>query len=243
MEIIFLLLLVALLIGLSKGGLGGPVPVSMTAPLLSLLMPVQAAIGVTLPLLMIADGFALYFFWRKWDMRYVKLMLPAALVGAVLGVLLLSTLSDDALRRILGAFTLVAVLYKLASDSGFLRKYQPRLWHGQLAGWGSGFASALANAGAPPFTAYMLLQEDITPITFIGTTTLFFAIINAFKLPFFLATGTLDIHRLFSILWIVPMIPVGVWLGRWLIHRINQLIFIRLMLFLLFLLGLWLLLR
>lgn len=238
-----LLMLVALLIGFSKGGLGGPVPVSLTAPLLSLVMPVQAAIGVTLPLLMIADVFALYFFWQKWDMRYVRLMLPAALIGAVLGALLLSTLSDDALRRILGAFTLVAIAYKLASDAGILRKYTARPWHGQLAGWGSGFASALANTGAPPFTAYMLLQHDVTPITFIGTTTLFFAIINAFKLPLFLASGTLDISRLLSIIWIVPLIPVGVWLGRWLIHRINQDLFIRIMLVLLFLMGLWLLLR
>ncbi len=243
MEIALLLMLVALLIGLSKGGLGGPVPVSMTAPLLSLVMPVQAAIGVTLPLLMIADVFALYFFWRKWDMRYVKLMLPMGLIGAVLGIVLLSVLSDSTLRRVLGAFTLVAVIYKVASDSGILRKYKARLWHGQLAGWGSGFASALANAGAPPFTAYMLLQDDITPMSFIGTTTLFFAIINAFKLPGFLLTGTLDIQRLISILWIVPIIPVGVWLGRWLIHRINTELFIRIMLALLFLLGLWLLLR
>jgi uncharacterized membrane protein YfcA len=243
MDIALLLMLVALLIGLSKGGLGGPVPVSMTAPLLSLVMPVQAAIGVTLPLLIFADVFALYFFWRKWDMRYIKLMLPMGLIGAVLGILLLSVLSDSALRRVLGAFTLVAVIYKVASDSGWLRKYKPQLWHGRLAGWGSGFASALANAGAPPFTAYMLLQDDITPMSFVGTTTLFFAIINAFKLPGFLLTGTLDVQRLISIVWIVPLIPVGVWLGRWLIHRINTEVFIRFMLGLLFLLGLWLLLR
>jgi hypothetical protein len=241
-QTLLIFMLVALLIGVSKGGLGGPVPVSLTAPLLSLVIPVSQAVGIVLPLLIFADMFALYFYWRKWDMRYIRLMLPAAVIGVVIGSLLLATLSNDALRKIVGAFTLIAVLYKAANDQIKSLEYVPRPWHGQFAGWAAGFGSALANVGAPPFTAYLLLQRDMTPITFVGTTTLFFAIVNLLKLPGFLSTGVLDTRLLLSIAWVAPIIPFGVWAGRWIVQRMNAVFFERLMLAALFVMSLLLLL-
>jgi len=116
---------------------------------------------------------------------------------------------------VIGLFTLIVVVYKVGG--GFLTKleYQPRNWHGYLAGWASGFGSALANIGAPPFTAYMMLRK-VPPVPFIGTTTLLFAIVNALKLPItLLSSRVLDPHLLLSILWVVPLIPVGVLVGRW----------------------------
>ncbi|HLA43408.1 MAG TPA: hypothetical protein VJZ27_08245, partial [Aggregatilineales bacterium] len=62
-ERIIVILLAGLLVGLSKGGLGGPVPVTLTAPILSLIMPVSEAVALILPLLLFADIFALRFYW------------------------------------------------------------------------------------------------------------------------------------------------------------------------------------
>jgi uncharacterized membrane protein YfcA len=230
--------LACLLIGLSKGGLGGPVPVALVTPLLSQVMPASQAVGIALPLLMFADLFALRLYWRTWDPRLLKLMLPAGLVGVVMGSLLLVTLAnssqDVTLRRILGIFTLLVVIYKVVDNRLAAVHYSPRNWHGYLAGWASGFGSALANVGAPPFTAYMLLQE-LTPTTFIGTTTIFFAIINAAKLPGVLSSqNVLNLDQLISVLWAVPLIPLGVWLGRRFIDVINPKAFENLMLVLLF---------
>jgi uncharacterized membrane protein YfcA len=236
----FILVLVALLIGFAKGGLGGPVPISMTAPLLSLIFPVSTAIGLVLPLLIFADLFALYFYRGKWDMYYIRLMLPAAIIGVVFGTLLLTTLSDEALRFVLGVFTLIAVVYRFASEFIKALTYSPRPWHGYLAGWASGFGSALANAGAPPFTAYLLLQPGVTPVTFVGTTTLFFAIVNLIKLPGFITSGALDVQQLLSIAWVAPIIPLGVWIGRKIIERINAKVFEYIMLVLLLILSLYL---
>ncbi|MCS6835627.1 MAG: sulfite exporter TauE/SafE family protein [Anaerolineae bacterium] len=238
-----LLTLAAFLIGLSKGGLGGPVPVAMTAPLISFALPVAQSVAIVLPLLLFADLFALYFYRNQWDMARVRLMLPAGVIGAFIGAALLATLPDGVLRLMLGVFTLLAVAYKLASDSIQKLAYQPRAWHGVLAGAASGFGSAIANLGAPPFTAYMLLQPNMTPISFIGTTTLFFAIINALKLPAFIASGVLDVSKLLELIWLFPIIPLAVWLGRRAIAVINPRAFERLMLVLLALLGLSLIFR
>jgi uncharacterized protein len=215
---------VSLLIGLSKGGLGGPIPVSLITPILSLVMPAPQAVGVTLPLLLFGDVMALKMYWRSWNMQQVKLLLPMGILGVIVGTLLLAMLAtrpdDTMLRRTLGTFALIVVLYKLGSDRLRSIRYQPHNWHGYLAGGASGFGSALANAGAAPFTAYMLLQ-DFTPQMFIGTATLYFAIINLLKLPGVIYLGLLDFRQLVSILWSLPFIPLGVWIGRWLVERIN----------------------
>ncbi|NWF71273.1 MAG: sulfite exporter TauE/SafE family protein [Chloroflexi bacterium] len=232
LDAIFIMALATLMIGLSKGGLGGPVPISLIAPLLSQIMPVPQAVGITLPLLLFADIFALRTYWGTWDKRYIRLMLPIAVLGVVMGTWVLATLPDLALRRVLGVFTLSAVLYKIASGSLKALAYSPRDWHAYVAGWASGFGSAVANVGAPPFTAYMLLQK-IDPTPFIGTTTLFFAVVNALKLPGFLLAGTIDVHQLIGVAWTLPIIPFGVWLGRKALQWINPRLFEWLMLSLL----------
>jgi uncharacterized membrane protein YfcA len=235
------LVLVALLIGLAKGGLG-PVAGALVTPILSTAMPVSQAVGVALPLLLLGDVFALRVYWREWDARIVKLMLPGAVVGIVMGLALLTSLPDDALRRVLGVFTLLAVGYKLASDSLARLAYTPRDWHATLAGWGSGFGSALANAGAPPITAYLLLQRP-RPTVFLSTTVLFFAVINLLKLPAFLAANVVNINELGGIVWALPLIPVGIEGGRRMVRWMDPKMFERLMLALLFGAGIMLLVR
>lgn len=231
--------LVGLIIGLVKGGIGGPIAGAFILPMLSQTMSVPQAVGITLPLLMVGDAFAMRFYWREWDMALLKLMLPSAIVGIVMGTLLLVALPDQLLRYLLGVFTLGVIAYKLLSDSLRQVQYTPRRWHGYFAGWSSGFTSALANLGGPPVTAYLLLQK-LQPVAFVGTLTLFFTIVNLLKLPGFLAADLIDIPQLIRILWVVPIIPLGVWVGRSIIDRFPRVLFERFMIVLLFIAALML---
>src|SRR5579871_2675942 len=94
------LILVALVIGLSKGGMGAVLGVLVT-PMLSLVMPVATAISLALPLLMIGDLFALWSFWKTWDWHYIRLLLPFAIFGIVIGTYLLEKLDNTSLKHIL----------------------------------------------------------------------------------------------------------------------------------------------
>lgn len=232
MEEILIFAIVGILIGMSKGGLGGAVPVVMTVPLLSLIIPMQQAVGLVLPLLMFADVFALYFYWKEWDKRHLSLLLIPGLIGVAFGVFILKDIDEQTLKRIVGGFTLIALSFKILSDQLKSIQYQHQRWHGWLAGWAAGFASALANVGGPPITVYLLLQSDttsgkpkMTPRKFIGTLTLFFAIVNWTKLPGFIVLGILDVNRLLSILWVVLIIPIAIVGARYVIFRINHKIF------------------
>lgn len=233
------ILAAAIYVGLVKGGLG-PVAGALIVPLLSTSMPVSDAVGLTLPMLVIGDWMALPVYWRQWDGPELRLMLPGALVGLAMGIVLLTSLPDDTLRRVLGVFTLMVATYKLAGDTLVAVRYTPRRWHGVLAGWGSGFGSALANVGAPPITAYLLLRQ-IAPTIFIGTTVVFFLVMNVIKFPIFLATEVIGLDQLVEIMWVLPLIPLGVWTGKRFVEGIDPQKFERLMLVLLFGVGGWLL--
>ena len=227
-----IVIVVGLLIGFSKGGLGAALVV-LVAPLLSLVMSTSEAVSFSLPLLIFGDFLALYVFWKRWDMHFVRLMLPSAIVGVVIGTILLATLPDISLRRLLGVFTLVFITYRVLSVRLMTLTYQPENWHGYVAGAASGLGSALANTGSPPFTAYMLMQK-VSPEVFAATTTLFFFVINVLKVPAQAMAGLMHFERVLSTLWVLPIIVFGVMVGRWAIIRINPVVFERILLVLLF---------
>jgi uncharacterized membrane protein YfcA len=216
--------LVSLCIGLSKGGLGGPMLIPLLTPLLSQIMPAPQAVGTALPLLIAGDVFALRMYWRKWDIDQIKRLLPMSIAGVIAGTVVLAILTirpdDTMLRRIIGLFGLLVAVYKLINERLKTIQYQSHRWHGYLAGVTSGFGSALANVGAPPFAAYMLMQE-VSPESFIGTSTLYFAIVNVVKLPGVLGLGLVDLQAIQHLAWALLLIPLGVWLGRWLVLRVN----------------------
>src|SRR5215210_1569240 len=106
--------ILGLMIGFAKGGFNGLG--ALLTPVLALVLPVSMAVGVLLPMLMVGDVFAVYMYWKEWDLELVKRMLPAGIVGALAGTFLLSWLPPDGLRVILGGFVLVLVAYKFLSD-------------------------------------------------------------------------------------------------------------------------------
>jgi uncharacterized membrane protein YfcA len=203
--------LLGFMIGLAKGGFGGLG--ALLTPLLALVLPVTLAVGVLLPMLMVGDAFALYMYWKEWDLELVKRMLPAGVVGALAGTVLLSWLSPDGLRIVLGIFVLVLVAYRLVSDRIQALRYEPRSWHAPASGLLAGVASGMFNNGGPAFSSYLLLQK-FKARPFIATSAIFFAILNLIKVPGFLYTGVLDLPLLFSLWWVFPFIPVGIWVAR-----------------------------
>ena len=209
MDSTLLFIFIGIFIGLVKGGLTGPIGGAIILPLLSQTMPVPQAAGLTLPLLIVGDFFAMRFYWREWDLKLVKLLLPAALIGIIIGISLLSALPNNVLRPMLGILSLGIIAYKVAGDLLTSVEYQPRSWHGYLAGFLSGLMSALANSGGPPITAYLLLQK-LKPTAFVGTMTLFFFIVNLLKVPGYLSAHFIDVPKLISIAWVIPSMPLSV---------------------------------
>lgn len=226
------------MIGFAKGGFNGLGAV--LTPVLALVLPVTSAVGVLLPMLMVGDVFAVTMYWKEWDVELVKRMLPAGIVGALAGTFLLSSVSTNGLRIILGIFVLASVAYKFLSDRIQAIRYEPRLWHAPAAGLLSGVASGMFNSGGPPFNSYLLLQK-LTARPFIATTAIYFALLNLIKVPGFLYTGILNLPLLFSLWWVFLFIPVGIWVARMTLTRLSPSAFEGIIIALLIFSSLWLL--
>jgi uncharacterized membrane protein YfcA len=228
------------MIGIAKGGFGGLG--ALLTPLLALVLPVAFAVGVLLPMLMVGDAFAVAIYWKEWDFDLVKRMLPAGIAGALAGTALLSWLSPDGLRIILGIFVLVLVASKFLSDRIQSMRYESRAWHAPAAGLVAGVASGMFNNGGPTFSSYLLLQK-LKARPFIATSAIYFALLNIIKVPGFLYTGVLDIPLLFSLWWVFPFIPLGIWVARVTLTRISPSAFEWIVIVLLIFSSLWLLLQ
>ena len=228
-------------IGLAKGGLGG-IMGGLATPLLALMLPVDEVIGLVLPILMFADVFALAMHWRKWELRLVGLLLPGAVIGVTLGTYFIINVPTRVLRVALGIIVLLFVAYK-ALENRILESldYQPHDWHGMVAGTVTGFSSALAHTGAPPVSIYLLFQK-LKPAAFVSTAVLFFFILNWIKVPYYFFADLFNFQRLWQIAFLLPLVPAGVWFGKWVIDKIDRQTFEKVIIVVLAILGLLLIL-
>lgn len=211
--------LAAFLIGFNKAGVAGTLGPLVTV-LLALTIPADDAIGLLLPILIVADWFTLAAHWRQWDTKIYLRLLVASLIGIAIGYVVISSVDESALRRIIAIAMLGFALFYLKSRSFRLdpEKSERYVWP---AGATSGLISTLAHLGGPPVFIY-LMTTSLNPRRFVATSAVFFATINLLKVPGYFLAGLFDGELIVSTMWTWVMIPVGVLVGRALVHRINR---------------------
>ncbi|MCL4799449.1 MAG: sulfite exporter TauE/SafE family protein [Burkholderiales bacterium] len=212
-----------LLNGVSKGGFGGGMG-GFSVPLMALtIAPTQAA-AIMLPILMVMDALGLYAYWGKWDKRVMRVILPAGLVGVVLGWLTFKFLADYWLRILLGVISIGFVLYNVLPRAPQLAR--PSDAKGRFWAALSGLTSFIAHAGGPPLNVYVLPQR-LETAAFAATLLVFFAFINAAKVLPYLLLGLFDATNVATSAALAPAGALGIWLGIWLRKRISRTVFFR----------------
>lgn len=210
-----------LLTGISKGGLG--LAGGLSVPIVSLaISPIQAA-AIMLPILVAMDLSALWAYRKHWDRANMRLLLPAGLVGIVVGWMVFRFLNDDAVRILIGLIALGFVLTGLRKS---VRTTRPTRTSGYFWGALAGFTSFVAHAGSPPLAVYLLPQR-LEPILHVGTSVIFFAAINVTKLGPYYALGLLDVRNLTTAALLIPLGAFGIVVGVWLRSRMNPVLFFR----------------
>lgn len=222
-----------LLLGLSKGGFAG-VGTAAT-PLLALYLPPLEAAALLLPVLITQDLISLYAFRRDWDARNLKIMLPGAAAGMALAWLTAAYVSDSAMRIIVGVVGLAFVANVWLNRKIDAPRHMP-----PAAGvfWGSvsGFTSFVMQGGGPPFQVYILPQR-LPKMTLVGTTTIFFAVVNALKIGPYLALGQFTPVNLATSFALLPAAILTNVAGIWLVRRTPTALFYRITYVLLFIIS------
>jgi hypothetical protein len=104
----------------------------------------------------------------------------------------------------------------------------------------AGFTSFSIHAGGPPFQMY-LIPRRLAPLLYAGTSGIFFAVVNAVKVGPYIALGQFTSEVLLQSLVLLPLAPIGVKLGHWLVRRTEPRLYYGVISFFLLVIGLRLL--
>lgn len=213
-----------ILIGVSKTGFGAGFG-ALAVPMLSLVVTVPQAAAILLPLLLVMDVIGVAALVRQADWTLLRRLLPTGLAGTLVGAALFRWVSPPLVAGIVGAISLVfaalRVLRPARADTP-----PPPAWLGRVLAGVSGFTSFVAHAGGPPIGFYMLPLR-LTPVVFAATMSVFFAAVNLSKWIPYAWLGLIDLRNLATSLVLVPVVPIGVWLGVRIARRISRLWFER----------------
>ena len=210
-----------MLFGISKGGFAGPMAI-LAVPLMSMSISPVIAAGIMLPILIVMDITALYFYWNQWDIKNIKLIIPPSIMGILIGSLTFSYISDDGVRIIIGTIAILFILFTILQSNNLLIK--PSKNKGIFWSTIAGYTSFLIHAGGPPLNFYLLPQKMDKTI-YVATFTLAFAIINAVKLIPYYFLGQLAPAYIVISLILLPLAPIGIIIGYYLHKKISEKIF------------------
>jgi uncharacterized protein len=216
-----------LLIGISKGGFGGGFG-TVGVPLMALAIPPIQAAAILLPVLALMDLVGLYKYRGNWDRLQMRILAPGAVAGIVLGSLTFAVTSDDFVRLVIGAIAVGFTLWHWARGwVGMVsRQSRPSLARGSFWSGVAGYTSFVAHAGGPPLNVYLLPQR-LEKSTYVGTTVVYFALVNYVKLVPYGLLGQFDATNLATSLVLAPLAPIGVLLGVAMQERISEVLLFR----------------
>jgi uncharacterized membrane protein YfcA len=220
--------LCGLFVGMAKTGVPG-LGIFVVPLMVITVGDARQSAGWLLPLLCVADVFAVVAYRRHAQARRLLSLLPWVLIGMVAGALALGS-PEWLLRRVVGAIVLAMVILRLArSWRATTRVLSPDATPSRAqetaraAGYGlvAGFATTVANAAGPVMNLY-LLAKRLPKEEFIATGAWFFLFINLAKLPLYAGHGLIHARSLVFDLLCVPAVMVGALSGRRIAARLPQ---------------------
>jgi uncharacterized protein len=234
-----LLALAAAVAGMSKTLLPGAATLSVA--LFAMVLPAKISTGALLPLLIVGDMFALAAYRGSADLKTLRGLIPNVLLGLLVGAGFLFVAGDDSVRRVIGVILLVMLALTVWRNGAGRRarpapagdaseptsEPQPERRRGIPApvyGVMGGFTTMVANAGGPVMSMYFLASRfDVK--TFLGTSALFFAVVNIIKVPFLAGLGLINGSTLALDAVLVLALVAGALVGRIVAGRISVRVF------------------
>ncbi len=212
--------LAAFLMGISKAGLKGLSIFNVT--LMALAFGAKQSTGLIMPLLLVGDIFAVGYYNRHTQWKYIIRFMPWMIFGILIGVVIGKDLPEK-LFKIGMVVVILASLGILIFWDRRKSKTVPNHW--SFAG-GTGIIAGIATmignlAGA--FSNLFFLAMRLPKNEFVGTAAWLFLITNLFKLPFHIfvwktiSVGTLAINAM-----LLPAILIGLFTGVKLVKMINE---------------------
>lgn len=198
-------------LGISKSGLKGISILIVT--LMAVVFGGKASTGIIVPLLLAGDTLAVIYYNRHTQWKYLKQLLPAMMVGVVIGTWVGKDLPEQLFKQMMAFIILATVVMMVWWDRNKNKQVPNHWWFAALMGLLAGFTTMIGNL-AGTFTNLFFLAMRLPKNHFIGTAAWLFFIINLFKLPFHIfAWHTITLDTIGLNLRLVPFILLGFYIG------------------------------
>ncbi len=215
-------------------------------PTLSLAFPAKLALGLGAPLLLGSDVIGIFYYWKQWiALGKLARLLAAAVPGLVVGTLLLPIIPASGFRLGVGLFGMTyAISYLFPSIAPVrllkegLSRINSRAKNGQVYFYGAlgGVATVLAHAGGLVWSLYLTTATQDRR-AFVGTVVLLFFVTNILKTVAYVSIGTLPLSAILDILPAIPAVWIGSAIGNRLNGRMDQKLFRKLILGVIFIIS------
>ncbi len=226
----------ALVVGFSKTAIPGAG--LLAVPLVASIVEGRLIAGASLPLLLVADVFAVSWYRHHTRWELLRPLVVWVAVGFAFGIAFFIAVGND-VRLIDVAIGVIILVMVVIQVWRMVRRRPPRPATARDAavyGSAGGFTTFVSNSAGPVMNTYLIglgLGKDEQ----VGTSAWFYFAVNLSKIPLYLLLGYLTTGGHFftraSLLWnlcMVPAIVVGVYAGRYLLPRISQQVFVILVL-------------
>jgi len=213
----------AFVIGLSKAGIKGIAVINVT--FMALAFGAKESTGLVVPLLVLADIFAVIYYNRHTQWNYIFKVLPWMILGVVIGVVIGKDLPESLFKIGMAIIILITVFMMYWWDRRKI-KTVPKHWaFSSIIGIVAGITTMVGNlAGA--FSNIYFLAMRLPKNHFIGTAAWLFLIVNIIKLPFHVFVWeTISQETLLFNFKLLPGILVGFLVGIKIIRLIKEAFF------------------
>lgn len=205
----------------------------ITAPLLAFALGAKDTVMLVMLTGMFIRLFVVYASRDKGNYTAILPIFLASTVGALPGAYLMTIISNDALKLLIGVVLIVASVFMWLNYCIPIR--HPKSTE-TLVGLLSGFLATTTSINGPPIVLYYLnAKVDEDKAIFRANITRYFLLINGVAIIMSYCYGTLNFANLwFDILLSIPALVIGFWMGEKLFCRIDAETFRRASLVMLF---------
>ncbi len=193
----------AFLLGISKAGIKGIGVFIVT--LMAIVFGSKVSTGIVMPMLIVGDIFAVIYYKRHAQWKYIFILIPWMIIGVLVGVWLGKDLPEETFKRWMAVIILISVGLMYWSEKRSNDYFPESRAFGGFMGSMAGFTTMVGNLAGPIANIYFLLMR-FPKKNFIGTTAYLFFIINLFKLPFHIFSwGTITSETIMVNLKVLPV--------------------------------------
>jgi len=185
----------------------------------------KSSTGVLVPLLILADVFAVVHYRHDVNWKVLFKLMPSLVIGVLLGVVVGKNLDPAVFKKVMAGIIffsgiMMAIVQRVQKEA-----IPNSFCFSGLMGLGAGFTTMIGNL-AGSFANLYFLALRFPKREFIGTAAWMFFFVNIFKLPFHIFVwGTITTKTLQVNLYLAPLVVLGFLIGIRFIKYISTKVF------------------